>query len=197
MNFLVVIAAIIWIYMLTVFKRAKLPFWLFLTGSVGFFFLYIIFLFPLLSSPLQKGVAAGAGLLGNWTGLYSSNFQHSILFVDTAEGSLSLYIDYECSGIIEIGAFSSLLLFFPVYNTFEKFIVSVVGIGVIFIANVLRIFIICGFIYTFGGGIYFYAHTIIGRLFFYACTVALYFYVFTKAQVIRQKIGRFNYVLAD
>ncbi|NCB42717.1 MAG: exosortase family protein XrtG [Clostridia bacterium] len=197
MNFIVVIAAFIWLYMLTVFKRAKLSFWLFLTGSVGFFILYIIFLYPVLTFPLQKGVAAGAGFLGNLTGMYSSNFQYGILFIDTAEGSLSLYIDYECSGIIEIGAFTSLLLFFPVYDSFEKLVVSVIGISVIFAANVLRIFIICFFIYTFGGNIYFYAHTIIGRLFFYACTIALYFYVFTKSQIIRQKIGRFDYVVAD
>lgn len=197
MNFIVVIAACIWLYMLTVFKRAKLAFWLFLTGSVGFFILYIIFLYPILTYPLQKGVAAGAGALGNWTGLYSANYQYGILFIDTAEGSLSLYIDYECSGIIEIGAFTSLLLFFPVYNGFEKLLVSIVGINIIFAANVLRIFIICLFIYMFGGDVYFYAHTIIGRLFFYACTIALYFYVFTKAQVVRQKIGRFDYVLDE
>ncbi|HZK70616.1 MAG TPA: exosortase family protein XrtG, partial [Clostridia bacterium] len=46
---------------------------------------------------------------------------------------------------------------------------------------------------TFGGDTYFYAHTIIGRLFFYGCTIVLYFQVFTKSQIIRQKIGRFDY----
>lgn len=33
----------------------------------------------------------------------------------------------------------------------------------------------------------------IGRLVFYACTVLLYFFIFTKAQIIRQKVGGFRY----
>ena len=197
MSYLVVVSSIIWLYMMTVFKRAKLEFWFFLSGSVGVFVLYIILLQPLLTVPLQGAVAAAAGILGNSTGIYSSAFQYGILFIQTAEGSLSLYIDYECSGIIEIGAFLSLLWFFPVYIFMEKVVISIAGIAAIFAANVLRIFIICTCIYFFGADIYFYAHTIIGRIFFYACTIILYFYVFTKAQVIRQKIGRFDYDMGD
>ncbi|MDD2295302.1 MAG: exosortase family protein XrtG [Eubacteriales bacterium] len=197
MNYLVVALTVVWFYMMTVFKRARLDFWLFLVGSVGSFMLYIIWIQPILTAPLQKAVAAVAGLLGTWTGMYSSYFQYGILFIQTPEGSLSLYIDYECSGIIEIGAFAAMLWFFPVYRFFEKIVVSAAGILMVFMANVFRIFIICACIYFFGGDIYFYAHTIIGRLFFYACTILLYFYVFTKSHIVRQKIGRFNYDMAD
>ena len=197
MNYLVIALTAGWFYMMTVFKRARLDFWLFLVGSVGSFVLYIIWIQPVLTAPLQNAVAAVTGLLGTLTGMYDSYFQYGILFIQTAEGSLSLYIDYECSGIIEIGAFVAMLWFFPVYHLFEKVVVSAAGILLVFAANVLRIFIICACIYFFGGDIYFYAHTIIGRLFFYACTVLLYFYVFTKSHIVRQKIGRFSYDLAD
>lgn len=197
MNYLVIALTAGWFYMMTVFKRARLDFWLFLVGSVGSFVLYIIWIQPVLTAPLQNAVAAVTGLLGTLTGMYDSYFQYGILFIQTAEGSLSLYIDYECSGIIEIGAFAAMLWFFPVYHLFEKVVVSAAGILLVFAANVLRIFIICACIYFFGGDIYFYAHTIIGRLFFYACTVLLYFYVFTKSHIVRQKIGRFSYDLAD
>ena len=197
MNYLVIALTAGWFYMMTVFKRARLDFWLFLVGSVGSFVLYIIWIQPVLTAPLQNAVAAVTGLLGTLTGMYDSYFQYGILFIQTAEGSLSLYIDYECSGIIEIGAFVAMLWFFPVYHLFEKVVVSAAGILLVFAANVLRIFIICACIYFFGGDIYFYAHTIIGRLFFYACTVLLYFYVFTKSHIVRQKIGRFSYDMAD
>lgn len=197
MNFIIIGSFVVWAYLLIVLKRAKLLFWEFLVGSVGTFILFVIYVRPILVGPLQNIVAAGTGLLGNATEYYTYDFIYNTLFIPTAEGSLSLFIDFECSGIIEIGAFVSLLLFFPVYNFVEKTILSVMGIVVIVVANIIRIFIICWCIHTFGSDIYFYAHTIIGRMFFYGVTIFLYFYVFTKSQVIRQKIGRFSYDLGE
>lgn len=44
---------------------------------------------------------------------------------------------------------------------------------------------------------YFVAHTIVGRIIFYGFTIVLYFYVFTKGQIRRQKIGKFNYDISQ
>lgn len=193
MNYLLILVLILWIYILSVLKRAKLDFWYFLFGSVGMFIATVIVVQPFVTEPMQKAVAAVAGIMGDLTGLYHSYFQYGILFIDSGTTSISLYVDYECAGIIEILAFSALLWFFPVYRTYEKIMVNIVGFLTIFIANVLRIFLICVLIYFFGNSIYFAAHTIIGRIFFYACSIALYFYVFTKPQIVRQKVGRFRY----
>lgn len=193
MNYLVIIGIVIWIYILTVLKRAKLDFWYFLFGSVGMFVATVILVQPIVTEPMQKAVAAVAGIMGELTGLYKSYFQYGILFIENGTTSISLYIDYECAGIIEILAFSALLWFFPVYRFYEKIVVNLLGVLSIFIANVLRIFIICTLIYFFGDSIYFVAHTIIGRMFFYVCSIALYFYVFTKSQIVRQKVGKFRY----
>jgi exosortase family protein XrtG len=148
---------------------------------------------PVVVAPLQKAVSAASGMLGELTGVYDSYFQQGILFVQNGGESLSLYIDFECSGVIELLAFFALLWFFPVYVVHEKLVVSVIGTFVIYIANVLRIFFICLLIYLFGNDIYFFAHTIFARIFFYACSVLLYFYVFTKPQIVRQKVGAFHY----
>lgn len=148
---------------------------------------------PVIVAPLQKAVSAVAGVLGEATGVYDSYFQQGILFIQKGTESLSLYIDFECSGVIEMLAFLSLLWFFPVYELYEKIVVSIIGVMAIFIANVLRIFLICLLIYLFGNQIYFFAHTIIARIFFYGCSVILYFYVFTKPQIVRQKVGAFHY----
>ncbi len=193
MNWLSISLFIIWIYLLTVFKRGKLEFPLYLLGSVGFFIFALIWIEPLVVEPLQKSVAAATGVLGNFTGMYESYFQKSIIFVYGASNNLSLYVDIECSGIIEMFAFIALLLFFPVYSYYEKIAIGVLGMICVFMANVFRIFIICIIIYIFGENSYFFAHTVIGRLFFYACTITLYFYVFTKSQIIRQKVGAFRY----
>ena len=135
-------------------------------GSVGVFVLCLLWLEPLLVVPMQKAVAVVSGLLGELTGVFQSYFQKGMLFIQNGGNSLSLYIDFECSGIIETLAFLSLLWFFPVYRLYEKIIVSIAGILAIFFSNVMRIYLICLLIYFFGDGIYFYAHTVFGRIFF-------------------------------
>ena len=193
MNMFFVIVLVLWIYILTVLKRGKLDFWYFITGSIGLFVFMLIKIEPVVLAPLQKSVSAVAGMFGDMTGIYEGYFNKNIVFISTGDANLSMYIDYECSGIVEMLAFLSLLWFFPMYHTYEKVVLSIVGPALILAANVLRIFTICLIVHVFGGGSYFVAHSIIGRLVFYACTVLLYFFVFTKAQIIRQKVGGFRY----
>ncbi len=184
---------LIWIYLLTVVKRARLDFWYFILGSIGFFTITAILLQPLLLLPMQRAIAAVAGLPGEWTGTYASYYEKGLLFVSHNATQLSLYIDFECTGILETLAFLSLLWFFPVYQLYEKIAVSVIGTATIFLANVLRIFVICQMLYWGGERLYFTAHSFVGRFLFYAITIALYFYVFTRSQIVRQKVGAFSY----
>lgn len=193
MNWLVILLLIVWVYVLFTMRRADMGVWYFLFGSVGFFVFSMIIVEPLVVVPLQKAVSAAAGLLGEATGIYDSYFQQGILFIESGAESLSLYIDFECSGVIEILAFLALLWFFPVYELYEKVVVSVIGVFTIYFANVARIFLICLLIHWFGNDMYFFAHTVFARIFFYICTIILYFYVFTKPQIVRQKVGAFHY----
>lgn len=193
MNWIVILILILWIYVLTVMKRAEMGVWYFITGSVGVLIFSMILIEPYVVGFLQKAVSAAAGILGMASGMYESYFNQGILFIQNGHDSLSMYIDFECSGVIEILAFLSLLWFFQVYDVYEKITVSVVGTISIFISNVFRIFLICVLIRCFGSDCYFIAHTIVGRIFFYLCMVFLYFYVFTKPQIIRQKVGVFHY----
>ena len=98
---------------------------------------------PVVLAPLQKSVSAVAGMFGDMTGIYEGYFNKNIVFIATGDANLSMYIDYECSGIVEMLAFLSLLWFFPMYHTYEKVVLSIVGPALIFAANVLRIFTIC------------------------------------------------------
>jgi len=186
-------AFIIWIYALLVLSRTGLHFFKFCLGSVGLFFYLMLWVQPLIIQPLSMAVKAVSGVLGDLTQMYDSYYQYAIIFIPKNTTSVSLAIDYECSGVIEIMAFSCMLWFFPLYNTIEKLIVNCIGIVVIFIANVLRIFIICTLIYFYGNEIFYFAHTIFGRIIFYFISIVLYFYVFTRSQIIRQKVGNFNY----
>lgn len=193
MNIIAIICFIVWLYVLWTCHRAELKFFKFVIGSVGLFVFMMIWIQPIITEPLTKVVAVTAGQIGNLTGMYDSYYQYSMLFIPKSTAAVSLYIDYECSGVIEIMAFLSMLLFFDVYSKYEKVVVSVIGILYIFFANVIRIFVICTMIFIWGNNIYYFAHAIFGRMVFYALSVVLYFYVFTKAQVIRQKVGNFHY----
>lgn len=193
MNWLTIISFVGWIYLLSILARGKLDFWYFCVGSIGLFIFMMLWIQPIVTTPLSKMVAATAGIFGKINGMFQSYFEYGILFIQREEEVVSLYIDYECSGIIEIMAFCSLLCFFSVYRFYEKVIVSISGIIVIFFSNVLRLLVICTMIYIFGNKVYYLAHTIFGRFVFYFLSIALYFYVFTKPQIVRQKIGSFKY----
>ena len=188
-----VVCFIIWLYVVWVCDRASLKFHKFVIGSVGAFIFMLVFLQQLITAPLTKLVAYVAGVVGELTGLYDSYYEYSMLFIPKNTAAVSLVVDFECSGVIEMMAFLALLWFFDVYTKKEKIKWSFVGVVYIFGANVIRIFVICLIIYFGGNNWFYFAHSIFGRLVFYALTVILYFDVFTKSQILRQKIGSFSY----
>lgn len=190
---LCVILVIVWLYLLHALERAELRFWKFMVGSAGLFIILMVVARPLFTMPLARAVAAIAGVFGQVTNTFTAYFRYGIMFIESSFGAITLQIDFECSGIIEIMAFVSLLSFFKVYTINERIMVGVLGTVSIIIANVLRIIAICEMIYFGGSDVYFVAHTILGRLIFYVLSVMLYFYVFTKPQIIRMKIGKFTY----
>ncbi len=189
----VIVGILAWSYAIYVLWRAKLTFFKFLVGSVGMFILMMLLLQPILTAPLSKAVAAVTGLIGDWTGAFYSYYQYSLVFIRHGADSISLYVDYECSGIIEIFAFSSLLWFFPLYSTVEKLVVNIIGIIWIFLSNIIRMTSICLLVYFFGNDIFFFAHAIFGRIIFYLLSIILFFYVFTRAQIMKQRVGKFRY----
>ena len=123
--------------------RAKLHAWEFIIGSLGLFTILMMTVQPVLTMPLARCVSALAGVVGSITGAFTAYFKYGIIFVHTGMSSITLLIDFECSGIIEIMAFISLLAFFNVYNISEKIIVGIGGFCYIMVGNALRIVLIC------------------------------------------------------
>lgn len=187
------IGLIIWLFILHILNKSKLNFWHFIVGSAGAFILMLVFLQPVLTQPLARIVALLASLPGKIGDMYSAHYKYGVIFVQSAVGAISLKIDFECSGIIEIIAYLSLLIFYRVYTVYERVYVGVLGIIAMVLANALRITVICMIIYFGGIDMYYIAHTFVGRFVFYGLSVMIYFYVFTKPQIIKQKVGSFRY----
>ena len=114
---ILLIFLVVWLYILHVTKKAKLPFWHFLWGSAGLFVIIFVGFKDVLTQPMANIVAAVAGIVGKMTGVFEPYYKYGIIFVESAKDSITLKIDFECSGIIEITAFLSLLIFFNVYSS--------------------------------------------------------------------------------
>lgn len=169
----------VWLYGLSVCKRASLPTYYFIWGSVGLFFLMFFLSRPYLIWLMVQGVVAGVGVIVDPLELAQTAANYGLILIDTTSGALSLAIDYECSGVIETIAFWSLLIFYPVYRLRATVFLGILGFGFIYLANVARLVLIVILVHYFGNSIFFFAHTILGRLFFYAFVVYFYYRVFT------------------
>lgn len=190
---LIVLVVAVWLFVLRVLDRADLKFWHFLVGAIGLFVIMMVWLQPVLTQPLAQVVTAISGLIGNLTGTFEAYFKYGVIFVPAGNSSITLQIDMECSGIIESMAFIALLAFFRVYTPYERIGIGAAGVALLILANVLRIVVICEIVHFCGVDAYSVAHTWIGRILFYAITVALYFYVFTKPQIRSMKVGDVDY----
>lgn len=187
------VAIVVWLYVLRVMKKCNIYFGQFAVGGLGSFVFSMLLIRPIAVEPLSRVVAAIAGLFGDLTGTFTAFFRYGILFINTSTASVTLQIDFECSGIIEILAFLSLLAFFRVYRVRERVLLGIIGCMFIIFSNVFRILVICEMIHFLGSDVYFIAHAVVGRIIFYVMSVLLYFYVFTKPQIVRTKLGKFSY----
>ena len=194
MIYIVSAAAIaLWIWLLRVLRKAGLRFWRYLLGSCGLFILLMIIVRPWLVLPLSRLIAAIAGIFGKVTGFYQAYYRYGVIFIESVKGAITVNIDLECSGFIEISAFISLLFLYGIYTVPERIYVAVVGTLYTMLTNAFRIAVICTMIHFLGTDYYYVAHTIVGRIVFYVLQVILYFFVFTKPHVLKMKTGDFGY----
>ena len=194
MIYVVAAAAIgLWVWLLRVLRKAGLKFWRYLLGSCGIFLILLILVRPWLVLPLARLIAAIAGIFGKVTGFYQAYYRYGVIFIESLNGAITVNIDLECSGFIEISAFISLLSFYGIYNIPERIYVGVVGTLYTMLTNAFRIAVICTMIHFMGTDYYYVAHTIVGRIVFYVLQVILYFFIFTKPHVLKMKTGDFGY----
>ena len=194
MIYVVAAAAIgLWVWLLRVLRKAGLKFWRYLLGSCGIFLILLILVRPWLVLPLARLIAAIAGIFGKVTGFYQAYYRYGVIFIESLNGAITVNIDLECSGFIEISAFIALLAFYGIYNIPERIYIGVVGTLYTMLTNALRIAVICTMIHFLGTDYYYVAHTIVGRIVFYVLQVILYFFIFTKPHVLKMKTGDFGY----
>ena len=180
----------IWVFVVVLFRKLKLDFFKFISGSLGLFVILILFFRAPLENILISGLSNVLNIIGDKTNLFDVLTHYGIIILEgRGGGMLNIDITYECSGIIELMVFSCLVVFFPFINIYKKIITLIVGNFYLFVCNILRIILIIVMVKGFGVESYEFTHMILGRILFFALTILLYYKVFTKNQLKNQRVG--------
>ncbi|WP_270310586.1 exosortase family protein XrtG [Weissella cibaria] len=194
MFWLIVLLGGAWLYVLSVLKRIGWSAAYVVLGVVGTFLIIISLANNNVISFLMRLNTSGAGVVGILTGFYTVAPTLGIIHIVSGQSAINLFITYECSALIELAAYIALVLFFPFFKNLQQRL-KLLGFGVIYLllANMLRLTVTALIIHFLGLPSLIWAHVIVGRLIFYVLTIILYFYVFTRSQVLHIKIGRFDF----
>lgn len=183
-NLYLLVGTIIWLYILSVLKRSHLNAFYFWIGSFGAFIIisflskmYFVWLMSRIIAVIMK-------LLSYIFSYYHVDLSYNLILMKLNNINIQLFINYECSGAIETFAFESLLIFFPIYTSVEKTSLMIIGALWIMVANIIRLLFVITTIQLGGIDHLFFVHSVVGRLLFYIVIIALYYTVFTKAQII-------------
>ncbi|KRL42310.1 MAG: exosortase family protein XrtG [Liquorilactobacillus nagelii] len=192
MNPYLIIGSILWVYILSLLKRAKLTAFFFIWGSIGLFFILIALSDPYWIWLATHLVTRTTGWLGSLVNMSQTMIHYNIISIFNATEPINMTIDYECSGIIETLAFWSLVIFFPIFNRYEKLFFGIIGALWIYLANLVRLMLIIILIHFLGGQYFFVVHSILGRLVFYILAITLYYNVFTYSQLVKSIYTRWQ-----
>lgn len=183
MSIYLIIGIIVWLYILSILKRAQLSAFHFIFGSGGLFFILIALSNPYWVWFFTHAVINGIKLIGTSTGLCTVMSHYGMVSIINPTSPVNMAIDYECSGIIETVAYISLVSFLPLFNRHERVFFSIFGTLWIYLANIIRLMTVIITVHFGGGDLYFLAHSIIGRFIFYVLVIVLYYEVFTYSQL--------------
>jgi exosortase family protein XrtG len=184
----------VWLTVAAILRRHRIwPFY-YVWGAVGFTFILVLFF---QGSLLEYQVEYQTGMI-----------VHRLLrcldivtyVFDKAPGTLLVLIkmdkswttiDIESSGLLELGIFLGLVLFYPAYRPASRLLFALAGIASIYLFNFLRLVLVVVAIYCGGRNMSFVAHTLFGRLVFFVLIVVLYWYVFTRPSLkkVREYVG--------
>lgn len=184
-----VIIVMLWIFVLLLFKETKMNFFMFLTGSVGIFTIIMIFLLPYIENNLGLLVTNTLYFIGRDTKYFEVFRGNFSIVIDTRNGIVSMIINYECSGVIEMLVFTALALFFPFGGWGRRIMSIFAGNIYIYISNIIRVLFIIVMTKLMGAPYFYIIHTLLARIVFFALMIVIYYFVFTITHLRYQKVG--------
>ncbi|PKM56707.1 MAG: exosortase family protein XrtG [Firmicutes bacterium HGW-Firmicutes-3] len=183
------ILLVIWIIALIFLNKLNLKFFKFVLGSLGTFIFLIHYTNDILRENILKVLAFVLNLIGGFITNFEVFPEYGMLTVTRTTEVITFFLDYECTGILEIMVYISLVAFYPIRGPLSKIYYMITGIVYITAVNLLRVMIIVFIIQGMGMKYFFFAHTVIARLIFFIFVVTLYYRTFTLEHIVQQKVG--------
>lgn len=179
-----IVIALVWGLLTFSLWRSRRWLAFYITGAFGFVLIGLSVLRTMgidatVEALQARQVTALAGLLGIRLGVLGG----SGLAIPNSAGWAVFDIGIECSALLEMLAFGGLVGFYPAFDATRKTATLAAGAAATWIINILRILIIVGIINVFGTGWVYSAHAVFGRVFFFAATITIYWYLVTRPTV--------------
>ena len=179
----------IWVGGLVLLSKLKLKFFKFIVGSVGIFFFLIYYGNTVIETRIIKVLAFLLDFIANKFSSLKVYPEYGMITIYGNSEIVTFFLDYECTGILEILVFFSLVSFYPIYGLLGKIYYMTIGVIYITIVNVTRVLVIVFIVQVFGMKYFFLAHTILARIIFFVFVVALYYKTFTVKHISKQSVG--------
>ncbi len=180
--------ALIWLLATIMLYRYRVWSLFYVVGAVGFTFLFIL-------------IVRGSYLeyaLEYWTGMilyqvlkvfdilayvFDKSPGTILVFIKLDKSWTTINIDIESSALFEIAVLLGLVLFYPAYGYARKIYYALAGMLTLACFNLMRLLLIISIIYWGGRSFNFVAHTLFGRVFFFAVIVVLYWHILTQPTI--------------
>lgn len=182
----------VWVSLIVLLDSLKLKFFKFILGSVGIFFFLVYFGNEVIETKILKSLSFILDIITSRSTSLKVFEEYGMIVIYRSSEVVNFFLDYECTGILEILVFISLVTFYPIYGFVGKVYRIVIGVVYITIVNVIRVLMIVSIVQLFGMRYFFIAHTIIARIIFFIFVVALYYKTFTLEHISKQSVGDHN-----
>lgn len=187
LSLVIIVLVFLWVIAYYRLYKKKVYTFAFVFGSIGFFTIGIFLFRNQLESILiiiqMKLLECLKFFLYDFH-LYYNNYS---IVVKVPELIKVIELNYECSGVVEVLVFSSIILFYPIKSIKERAIKFFIGNGIIILANILRLTIIIISVKYLGHEGYEFAHRVVARIVFYFIIITMYYKILTKYHVNKFK----------
>jgi len=181
------VVGVVWAVALLFFRHYRIWLFYYVVAAVGLAFLLIwagTRLIPL-ERWLEMGTAYSAHMLSRMVGIPTRVFEAApgnilVWVVVQKPGWTVVRVDLECSGLLEMAVLSGLLLFYPAWTIWQRLGLVLFGWAATFVSNIIRVLSIIAILHLLGKRSIFVAHTVAGRLIFFALVMGFYWVVLTR-----------------
>lgn len=195
----VLLGALVWLALVLIMRRNRIWLFYYLIAAVGFCFGVVLICRNLLpgESLLAMATAIGTHWLASLLNIPTRVFPAApglllVLVIVQQSGWTALQVGLESSGLLEMAVLAGLVLFYPGMPLQRRVMALAAGLAATYVANILRVLLIVAVLHYAGKDALLLAHTFLGRAFFFAVTLAIYWFVMTRPtlEVLRGRVLR-------